>query len=183
MFTVYSACEQSPRNHPLFTLLHTFKMITASLRTYKIRVKETRGEMVRLDPFTCSYEDNSTEAGFQFTFHCDHCNDGFRSTFIESETNKKGALLRNLSGGAKALSHLFGGAAGVTVCSSGIGSGALSCRPNNMSPEWQKEHEEAFITARNEAQQYFNRCQNCRRWVCDIDFNEDEGMCVECAPR
>jgi hypothetical protein len=139
--------------------------------------------MVMLNPFTRRYEDNSSETGFQFNFYCDLCNDGFKSTFLESETSKKGTLLKNLSGGAKALSHLFGGAAGVTVCSSGLGSDALSGRPNNMSPEWQKEHEEAFITAQNEAQQYFNRCQCCRRWVCDIDFNEDEGMCIECSPR
>ena len=139
--------------------------------------------MVFLNSFTRRYEDNSTETGFQFTFHCDLCNDGFKSTFWESETNKRGTLLKNLSGGAKALSHLFGGSAGVTLCSSGNGGDTLSGRLNNMSPEWQKEHEEAFITAQNEAQQYFNRCQSCHRWVCDIDFNEDEGMCIECAPR
>lgn len=39
--------------------------------------------------FTRNYEDNSTEAGFQFTFYCDVCNDGYKTSFVESETYKK----------------------------------------------------------------------------------------------
>ena len=35
-----------------------------------------------------NYEDNSTDAGFQFTFYCDICSDGFKSSFIESTTYK-----------------------------------------------------------------------------------------------
>lgn len=50
-----------------------------------------------LQSFTRNYEDNSTEAGYQFTFYCDLCHDGYKSSFIESETYKKGKGLRNLS--------------------------------------------------------------------------------------
>jgi hypothetical protein len=35
-----------------------------------------------LQAFTRNYQDNSTEAGFQFTFYCDNCNDGYKSGFI-----------------------------------------------------------------------------------------------------
>lgn len=136
-----------------------------------------------LNSFTRNYEDNSTEAGFQFTFYCDLCNDGFKSSFIESETYNKGSLLRGISGGARALGSLFGGAIGDVARSAGYGSDVLSERFHGMSPEWQKEHEAAFIKAQNEAKQHFNRCHGCRQWICDSDFNEDEGMCVECAPR
>ena len=52
-----------------------------------------------------------------------------------------------------------------------------------MSPEWQKEHEKAFVRAQNEARQHFIRCHGCNRWVCDSCFNADESMCTECAPR
>jgi hypothetical protein len=52
-----------------------------------------------------------------------------------------------------------------------------------MSPQWQKEHEKAFEMAQNEAKDHFHRCHGCHLWVCDSDFNEDEGLCVECAPR
>jgi tRNA(Ile2) C34 agmatinyltransferase TiaS len=50
-----------------------------------------------LQSFTRNYEDNSTEAGFQFTFYCDLCEDGYKSSFIESETYKKGRGLRGLA--------------------------------------------------------------------------------------
>jgi hypothetical protein len=52
-----------------------------------------------------------------------------------------------------------------------------------MSPEWQKEHEKAFERAQNEAQQHFHRCHGCNTYVCDACFNEDEGLCTDCAPR
>ena len=62
-----------------------------------------------MQAFTRNYEDNSTDAGFQFTFYCDVCHDGFRSSFIESQTYKKGNLLRGLSRGIGAASSLLGG--------------------------------------------------------------------------
>jgi hypothetical protein len=136
-----------------------------------------------LRAFTRNYEDNSTEAGFQFTFYCDLCNDGYKSSFIESETYKKGSFLRNISGGVRMLGNIFGGKLGDVAYSAGYGSDILSERFNGMSPEWQKEHEQAFVRAQNEAQQHFHRCHGCRQWVCDADFNEDEGLCIECAPR
>ncbi|MDD4592276.1 MAG: zinc ribbon domain-containing protein [Parabacteroides sp.] len=136
-----------------------------------------------LKAFTRNYEDNSTEAGFQFTFYCDLCHDGYKTSFVESETYKKGAILRSVSGGARALSGLFGGRLGDMAYNAGFGSDILSERFNGMSPEWQKEHEKAFERAQNEAQRHFHRCHKCRLWVCDADFNEDEGLCVECAPR
>ncbi len=52
-----------------------------------------------------------------------------------------------------------------------------------MTPEWHKEHEKAFELAQNEAKGHFKRCPKCRQWVCLTDWNEQEGLCVECAPR
>ncbi len=136
-----------------------------------------------LKSFTRNYEDNSTEAGFQFTFYCDICNDGYRSSFVESETYKKGKTLRGLSRGVGALGSMFGGALHDIGWGLERGGDVLSERFQGMSPEWHKEHELAFERAQNEAQQHFHRCHNCHKWVCDSDFNEDEGLCVECAPR
>lgn len=136
-----------------------------------------------LKAFTRNYEDNSTEAGFQFTFYCDLCHDGFKSSFVESETYRKGSLLREVSEGARALGGLFGGRLGNLAWGAGQGGDILSERFHGMSPEWQKEHEKAFERAQNEAQRHFHRCHKCRQWVCDADFNEDEGLCVECSPR
>jgi len=136
-----------------------------------------------LTSFTRNYEDNSTDAGFQFTFYCDICNDGFKSSFIESETYSKGRGLRGLAQGAGVLGGLVGGRFGSLGNSLERGGNILSERFEGMSPDWQKAHEKAFEQAQREAQEHYHRCHSCHKWVCDVDHNEDEGLCVECAPR
>lgn len=133
--------------------------------------------------FTSNYEDNSTEAGFQFTFYCDNCQDGFKSSFIKSKTYKKGKSIRGLAQGARILGNLFGGITGNIGYSLERGTDILSERFEGMSPEWHKEHEKEFEHAQNEAGQHFHRCHSCNKWVCDVCYNEDEGLCTECAPR
>lgn len=140
-------------------------------------------EIEMLKSFTRNYEDNSTEAGFQFTFYCDICHDGYKTSFIESETYKKQKGLRSLTRGAGVLGSLLGGRAGNLGWGIQRGGDILSERFEDRSPEWMKEHEMAFELAQNEARQHFHRCHSCQKWVCDADFNEDEGLCVECAPR
>lgn len=136
-----------------------------------------------LKAFTRNYEDNSTDAGFQFTFYCDNCQDGYKSSFIESETYKKGKGLRNLAQGASILGSLIGGRVSSLGYAAERGGSVLSERFTGMSPEWQKEHEWAFDRAQNEAQSHFHRCHSCHKYVCDACENEDEGLCVDCAPR
>ena len=136
-----------------------------------------------LHAFTRNYEDNSAEAGFQFTFYCDLCQDGYKSSFIESETYKKGRGLRGLAQGIGAIGSLFGGRLGDIGYSLERGGSVLSDRFDGMSPEWQKEHEKAFERAKNEAQRHFHRCHGCHNWVCDACYNEDEMLCTDCAPR
>ncbi|UWG99146.1 zinc ribbon domain-containing protein [Dehalobacter sp. DCM] len=136
-----------------------------------------------LKAFTRNYEDNSTDAGFQFTFYCDNCQDGYKSSFIESETYKRGKGLRGLAAGAGILGGLLGGKLSSIGYAAARGTDILSERFEGMSPEWQKEHEKAFELAQNEAGQHFHRCHSCHQYVCDDCFNEDEGLCVACAPR
>ena len=73
-----------------------------------------------LQPFTRNYLDNSTEAGFQFTFQCDICRDGFKTSFIKSKTYGKKSLWRGLGQAASIGSDLEGLAknpAGTNFCS------------------------------------------------------------------
>lgn len=134
-----------------------------------------------LQPFTRNYEDNSTEAGFQFTFYCDICHDGYKTKFIEAQTYKKAGLFRNVARGVSIGASLLGRHnLGYNL---ERGSDILSERFEGMSPEWQREHDAAFQIAQNEAKDHFFRCQKCRQWVCESDWNEQEGLCVECAPR
>ncbi|MCL6430968.1 MAG: zinc ribbon domain-containing protein [Anaerolineae bacterium] len=134
-----------------------------------------------LQAFTDNYEDNSTEAGFQFTFYCDLCHEGFKSTFIESRSYKRSGLFRGL-GRAISVGTSLLGPSGITEVLS-QGSDILSERFHGMSPEWHKEHEAAFAQAQAEAKRMFHRCPKCRKWVCDNDWNEQEGLCVDDAPR
>lgn len=134
-----------------------------------------------LQSFTDNFNDNSTEAGFQFTFFCDLCQEGYKTKFVESKTYKKGRFFNKIGGVIGAASHLTG--------RYGIGYGVergidtLSERFQGMSPEWQREHDEAFELAQNEARGHFMRCPRCTKWLCENDWNEQEGLCVECAPR
>jgi len=135
----------------------------------------------KLIGFTDNFVDNSTEAGFQFTFYCDVCHEGYKTRFIESKSYKKGKLLKGLGGLISAASQIAG--------KYGVGYGVeratdvISERFRGMSPEWHKEHEAAFELAQNEAKQHFHRCPKCTKWVCENDYNEQEGLCTVCAPR
>jgi hypothetical protein len=134
-----------------------------------------------LKPFTDNYADNSTEAGFQFTFFCDHCQEGYKSEFIESKTYKKGKLFGGLGRAISLGANLLGNSnLGHTF---ERGSDLLGERFHGMSPEWQKEHEGAMERAMNESKGHFQRCPKCTRWVCENDWNEQEGLCVQDAPR
>jgi hypothetical protein len=143
--------------------------------------KERRGVM--LQAFTRNYQDNSTEAGFQFTFYCDICSDGHRSSFIESETYRKGKFFRMAGQGASILGSLVGGDIGNLGQHANRASNVLGERFEGRSPEWLKEHENAFSRAQNEAREHFHRCPSCNSYVCGHCWNEDEGLCVSCAPR
>jgi hypothetical protein len=134
-----------------------------------------------LQPFTKNFADNSTEAGFQFTFFCDLCQDGYKTGFREADTYKKAGLMRGLGRALSLGAALLGRAdVGHRVEQ---GADILTERFQGMSPEWHKEHERAFGLAQHEAQGHFHRCPRCKRYVCEGDWNEEEGLCVEDAPR
>ncbi len=135
-----------------------------------------------LTSFTRNYDDNSTDAGFQFTFHCDKCYSGYRSSFVESTNTAKGNTLKTLTRGIGVLGSLAGGKLGELGWAAERGGSILSERFNDRSAAWQKEHETAFIRANNEAQQHFHRCPACNNQVCDSCFNDEAGLCVDCAP-
>ena len=136
-----------------------------------------------LKSFTKNYADNSTDAGFQFTFFCDICRDGFKSSFIESATYGKGKLLKGIGSGASILGSLVSGRGYSVGYGAERATDTIAERFDGKSPEWQKEHERAFEMAQNEAQQHFHRCPACNSYVDDVCWNEDEGLCVKCAPR
>ena len=135
----------------------------------------------RFQPFTRNHEDNSSESGFQFTFYCDICHDGYKTRFVESKTYKQTGLFgmvgRAISTGSTLVGqYRLGNAIERSV-------DILNDRKQGMSPEWRKEWEDTFELAQNEAKQHFFRCSRCKKYVCESDYNEQDNLCVECAPR
>lgn len=130
--------------------------------------------------FTDNFEDNSTDAGFQFTFNCEICGEGYQTSFVEAKTYKKAGLMRMFGEAVSTVSDMAGSSIGYDIQR---GADALTQRFEGMSPEWHKEHEAAFDTAQNEAKGHFHRCPKCTRFVCENDWNEQEGLCTDDAPR
>ena len=134
-----------------------------------------------LQGFTKNFTDNSTEAGFQFTFLCDNCRDGYKTKFVESKTTGRAKMLKTAGGLFSAVAQL----AGKSSIGYGVDRGVdvVGGRFSGMSPEWQKEHDEAFEKAQNESRSNFHKCPQCTNWVCETCWNEEDGLCVKCAPR
>jgi len=139
--------------------------------------------MKMMQAFTKNYSNNSTDAGFQFTFMCDCCGDGYKSSFIESDTYKKKKTTGFLGKTAGLAGGLFGGKAGKAGYAAERGSSISNERFDGQSPEWHKEHEQAFAKAQNEAKQHFHRCPHDNKYACDQCWNEEAGLCTSCAPR
>lgn len=134
-----------------------------------------------LIPFTDNFEDNSTEAGFQFTFFCDKCREGYKTEFEKSKTASKGGLIEGIGDAASALGRMTG----EYNIGHGVdrGTDVLGDRYSEMSAAWQTEHQEAFERAQNQMKGRFNRCPKCTKWVCDNCWNEEVELCIDCAPR
>ncbi len=136
-----------------------------------------------LHSFTRNYNDLSTDAGFQFEFYCDCCGNGVQSTFIPSTTQKKQRSATGFGRIASALGGMLGGAAGEIGYALERGSDAVSSRFDGQSPQWRKEYEAAFDAAQEEVRPQFRKCPACNKLVCSDCWNEDEGLCTDCAPR
>lgn len=136
-----------------------------------------------LHSFTRNYNDLSTDAGFQFEFYCDCCGNGFKSTFQKSSTYGQRNKSQKVGKFASTLGSLFGGKAGDIGHVLERGSDFISERLGDQSPEWRQEQELSFDNAQAEVRPLFKKCPACNRWVCRDCWNEDEGLCTDCAPR
>ena len=136
-----------------------------------------------LHSFTRNHNDLSTEAGFQFEFYCDCCGNGYKSTFQESGTYDARQRTDRLGRGAGMLGGLLGGRLGDLGWAAERASDVIRDRLDQSSPQWRREQEAAFDAAQEEVRPYFRKCPSCSKWVCEDCWNEDEGLCVDCAPR
>lgn len=116
--------------------------------------------------FTRNYSDLSTGQGFQWEFHCERCNNGYRSKFQASATGI-------MTGVLDTASSLLGG----------IFSRASDLSGRVQSATWERAHDKAFAEAAQEVREFFVQCPNCNAWVCrERCWNEERGLCHNCAP-
>ncbi len=117
--------------------------------------------------FVQNYDDLSTDQGYQFKFYCNHCGNGYMSSFVPNKLGMAGGLLRAAGG-------LFGGVLG------NVGNSALDLQRTVGGPA----HDNAIREAVQEIKPLFVQCRRCGEWVCDkICWNGDKGLCKRCAPK
>ncbi len=116
--------------------------------------------------FVKNYEDLSTDRGYQFKFYCDHCGNGYMSSFDPS-------MLGMASGILNAAGSIFGGIFGRAGDSAYHVQQAIGG----------KAHDDALQKAVAEIKHKFKQCSRCGRWVCpEVCWNEKRNLCEGCAP-
>lgn len=136
-----------------------------------------------LHSFTRNYNDLSTDAGFQYEFFCDCCGNGYKSTFVQSATYGRADRIDNIGRNAGIIGNLLGGKANDLGWAAERAADVLRGRVADATPEWRREQETTFDAAQEEVRPYFRRCPSCNKWVCADCWNNEEGLCTDCAPR
>jgi hypothetical protein len=110
-------------------------------------------------------EHSGVNAGFQFEFFCERCNDTWRTDFVPFRSGQASGWLGKAAG-------ILGGALG----------GASEALEGVAQSGWGKAHDEAFKKAVEQAKRHFHRCARCFQFVCDTCWNKGKGLCLNCAP-
>lgn len=119
--------------------------------------------------FTRNYRDmcvaRGVDAGFQFEFYCERCQETWRSHFVPYVSGQA-------SGWVEKAGRFFGGVA------SGIGSAVDGLAQAGFGVARDGE----FAKAIEESKQHFRRCAKCHSANCPKCWNEASGLCYNCAP-
>src|SRR5512135_3567117 len=105
-------------------------------------------------------------AGFQFEFYCESCGDAWRAEFVPYRGGQATSWLGKAAG-------IFGGVLGnVESAAEGLAQAGYG-----------KAHDQAFAAAIEQAKLHFHRCARCMNYACDTCWNNDKGLCRNCAPQ
>jgi hypothetical protein len=110
-------------------------------------------------------EQYGVRAGFQFEFYCEKCGDTWRSEFAPYHSAQVGSWIDKAAG-------IFGGA----LWKVGDAVEGLA------QATWGTCRDKALAEAIEAAKRHFHRCARCHQYVCDICWNKDKGLCLNCAP-
>jgi hypothetical protein len=119
--------------------------------------------------FSNNYQDLSqssgVDAGFQFEFYCQRCNDRWRTRFSPYRSGQASGWMQKGAG-------IFGGLLG-----------SASSVLNGMAEAgWHSARDGAFTEAVAAGKAHFNRCGDCHHYVCGACFDSANGLCFNCAP-
>lgn len=119
--------------------------------------------------FSNNYRDlcrrEGVDAGFQFEFYCERCQDTWRTPF---SAYRKGQV----SGWLGRAAGIFGGVLG----------DAGRAADGFADAGFGEARDEAFKEAIESAKQHFHRCAKCYQYVCDPCWDTSKGLCRNCAP-
>jgi hypothetical protein len=119
--------------------------------------------------FSDNYRDLSVQhgvnAGFQFEFNCERCNDTWRTDFIPYRSAQASGWLSKAAG-------MLGGVLG------GVGDAVDGLAQSG----WREARDDAFRASVENAKKHFHRCAKCFQYVCDTCWNKGSGLCMNCAP-
>ena len=113
------------------------------------------GEIKFSDNFQDLSVHSGTNAGFQFEFYCERCHDKYRSEFSAYKSARASSWLGRAVG-------MFGGPLG------------------KLESAVEGAAEAGYGVA--QAQKHFHRCARCSNYFCDACWNNDKGLCRNCAP-
>ncbi|HAO78537.1 MAG TPA: hypothetical protein DCQ92_06080 [Verrucomicrobia subdivision 3 bacterium] len=119
--------------------------------------------------FSKNFTDHSVQsganAGFQFEFNCERCGDAWRAEFVPYRGGQTSSWLGKAAG-------MFGGIVGeASTAAEGLAQAGYG-----------KAHDAAFAAAIEQARNHFHRCARCMKFACDTCWNQDKGLCRDCAP-
>jgi membrane protease subunit (stomatin/prohibitin family) len=123
------------------------------------------GEIQFSDNHTDRSVSSGVNAGFQFDFHCERCNDTWRSPWVAYTRGQASGWLSRASG-------LLGGMLGnVGLAVDGLAESGFG-----------EARDAALRDAIAQAKKHFHRCARCVQYVCARCWNADKGLCFNCAP-
>jgi rRNA maturation endonuclease Nob1 len=128
-------------------------------------MEDAMGELKFSDNYNDLCKQSGVNAGFQFEFFCERCNDTWRSEFVPFRSGQASGWLGKAGG-------LLGGVLG----------GAGEALEGLAESGWGKARDAAFSAAIQSARDHFHRCTRCFQYVCDTCWNEEKGLCLNCAP-
>ena len=123
------------------------------------------GELKFSDNYNDLSDQSGVNAGFQFEFFCERCSDTWRSEFVPYRSGQASGWVGKAAG-------LFGDVLG----------GAGQALEGLAESGWGKARDGAFKVAIEQAKSHFHRCARCYQYVCDTCWNDDKGLCLNCAP-